>query len=274
MAHFAVDDDRACLALLRELLSYLPSNNLEEPPRRRSDDPPDREDPALDTLIPEESSKPYDMKRLIRAVVDDGALPRGARALRPEHRGGLRALRRPQRGHRGQPAGGAGRLPRHRRLREGRPLRALLRRLQHPAGHLRGRARLPARHRPGVGRHHPPRRQAALRLRRGHRAQDHGHHAQGLRRRLLRDGHQAHPHRPQLRLPDGRDRGDGPGGGGQRALPARALPGGRPGGPARAEGGRVPRQVRQPLRGGRPRLHRRGHRAAGTRGARSSPGWR
>src|SRR5687767_4300864 len=48
VAHFAVDDDRACLALLRELLAYLPSNNLEEPPVVASDDPADREDPALD----------------------------------------------------------------------------------------------------------------------------------------------------------------------------------------------------------------------------------
>ncbi len=71
VAHFAVDDDRACLALLRELLSYLPSNNLEEPPLVATDDPVDREDPALDTLIPAEASRPYDMKDLIAAVVDD-----------------------------------------------------------------------------------------------------------------------------------------------------------------------------------------------------------
>ena len=60
--------------------------------------------------------------------------------------------------------------PRHRRLGEGRPVRAHLRRVQHPDADLRRRARLPARHRPGVERHHPPRRQAALRLRRGDRA--------------------------------------------------------------------------------------------------------
>jgi len=48
VAHFAVDDDRACLALLRELLSYLPSNNLDEAPLRPPDDPPDREEAALD----------------------------------------------------------------------------------------------------------------------------------------------------------------------------------------------------------------------------------
>jgi propionyl-CoA carboxylase beta chain len=71
VAHFAVDDDRACLALIRELLSYLPSNNMEEPPLHKTEDPPQREDPALDGLIPAEANKPYDMKRLIEAVVDD-----------------------------------------------------------------------------------------------------------------------------------------------------------------------------------------------------------
>jgi propionyl-CoA carboxylase beta chain len=72
VAHFAVDDDRACLALIRELLSYLPSNNLEEAPTHRTDDPPDREEPALETLVPADPMKPYDMKELIAAVVDEG----------------------------------------------------------------------------------------------------------------------------------------------------------------------------------------------------------
>ncbi len=72
VARFAVDEDRAGLALIRELLSYMPSNNTEEPPRQRSDDPPDREDAALDTLIPVEANKPYDVKRLIEGVVDAG----------------------------------------------------------------------------------------------------------------------------------------------------------------------------------------------------------
>ncbi|MGE5126836.1 MAG: acyl-CoA carboxylase subunit beta [Betaproteobacteria bacterium] len=71
VAHFAVDDDRACTALLRELLSYLPQNNLEEPPPRETDDPPDREDEALEALVPADPSRPYDMKELILAVVDE-----------------------------------------------------------------------------------------------------------------------------------------------------------------------------------------------------------
>jgi len=52
VAHFAADDDRACLALVRELLGYLPSNNLEAPPLHKTEDPPDREDPSLDSLVP------------------------------------------------------------------------------------------------------------------------------------------------------------------------------------------------------------------------------
>ena len=72
VAHFAADDDRACLLLIRELMSYLPSNNQEEAPLHITSDPSDREESILDTLIPDDPSKPYDMKKLITAVVDDG----------------------------------------------------------------------------------------------------------------------------------------------------------------------------------------------------------
>jgi propionyl-CoA carboxylase beta chain len=72
VAHFAVDDDRAGLALIRELLSYLPSNNLEEAPVHATADPVDRESPELDSLVPEDPARPYDIKALVRAVVDDG----------------------------------------------------------------------------------------------------------------------------------------------------------------------------------------------------------
>ncbi len=72
VAHFAVDDDRAGLLLLRELLSYLPSNNLEDPPFRKSDDPDEREAPELETLIPQEPNRPYDIKQVIGRVVDQG----------------------------------------------------------------------------------------------------------------------------------------------------------------------------------------------------------
>jgi propionyl-CoA carboxylase beta chain len=73
VAHFAVPDDRACLQLTRELLGYLPSNNLDDPPRRATADPADREDPALDRLVPAQPNQPYDILDLIHAAVDDGA---------------------------------------------------------------------------------------------------------------------------------------------------------------------------------------------------------
>jgi len=71
-AHFLAEDDRHCLERIRDLLAYLPSNNLEEPPAKRSSDPSDREEESLDRLVPEEPERPYDMKELIRHVVDDG----------------------------------------------------------------------------------------------------------------------------------------------------------------------------------------------------------
>ena len=73
VAHFAVPDDRECLRLIRELLGYLPSNNVDEAPRREVVDPIDREDDALDRLVPESPYQPYDMLDLVHAVADDGA---------------------------------------------------------------------------------------------------------------------------------------------------------------------------------------------------------
>jgi len=72
VAHFAVGDDGDCVALIRELLSFMPSNNVDDPPRRPSADPPDREDPALDRLVPEAPNQPYEMLDVIHAVVDEG----------------------------------------------------------------------------------------------------------------------------------------------------------------------------------------------------------
>jgi propionyl-CoA carboxylase beta chain len=71
VAHFAASDDRAALALIRDLLSYLPSNNMEDPPRREPADDPDREDERLDALVPADPIKPYDMKEVVRAVLDE-----------------------------------------------------------------------------------------------------------------------------------------------------------------------------------------------------------
>jgi propionyl-CoA carboxylase beta chain len=72
VAHFMAHDDQECLATVRELLSFLPSNNLDDAPRKATQDDPARADAALDTIIPEESNQPYDMVDVIARVVDDG----------------------------------------------------------------------------------------------------------------------------------------------------------------------------------------------------------
>src|ERR1700752_2827409 len=72
VAHFLAHDDAECLSLLRELLSFIPSNNLDDPPRKPCTDPIDRADAALDAIVPDQSNMPYDIKDVIHAVVDDG----------------------------------------------------------------------------------------------------------------------------------------------------------------------------------------------------------
>jgi propionyl-CoA carboxylase beta chain len=72
VAHFLAHGDAECLSMVRELLSFLPSNNLDDPPRKASTDPADRADAALDTMVPAQSNQPYDIKDVIHAVVDDG----------------------------------------------------------------------------------------------------------------------------------------------------------------------------------------------------------
>ncbi len=72
VAHFMAHDDAECLAMVRELLSFLPSNNLDDPPRRACSDPADRADRELDTIVPAESNQPYDIKQVIERIVDDG----------------------------------------------------------------------------------------------------------------------------------------------------------------------------------------------------------
>ena len=71
VAHFVAPDDKGAIAQIRELLSFLPSNNHEDPPRKLNKDPAEREVPALDTLVPAESNRPYDIKDVITAVTDD-----------------------------------------------------------------------------------------------------------------------------------------------------------------------------------------------------------
>jgi acetyl-CoA carboxylase carboxyltransferase component len=72
VAHFAADSEQDCLEMVRELLSFIPQNNLDSPPHVPTDDPVDRAEDELATIIPDSPTKPYDMARVIELVVDDG----------------------------------------------------------------------------------------------------------------------------------------------------------------------------------------------------------
>ncbi|MDE0895447.1 MAG: acyl-CoA carboxylase subunit beta [Planctomycetota bacterium] len=73
VAHFTSVDDRACMQLIRKMLTYLPLNNAEMPPFVASEDPSDRVAPELDTLIPDDPTKPYDIHEVISRVMDEGS---------------------------------------------------------------------------------------------------------------------------------------------------------------------------------------------------------
>jgi propionyl-CoA carboxylase beta chain len=71
VAHFAAENEEHALALIRELLSFIPNNNLEDPPEKPTNDPEDRTNDELNTMVPPEPDQPYDIRRIIREVLDD-----------------------------------------------------------------------------------------------------------------------------------------------------------------------------------------------------------
>ena len=72
VAHFAAENEEDCLRIIREIHSFIPPNNLEDPPRQRCTDPIDREDERLNSIVPKESNIPYDIRDIIHPIVDDG----------------------------------------------------------------------------------------------------------------------------------------------------------------------------------------------------------
>ena len=202
VAAFVCDDEQAALTQVRYLLSFLPANNLEDPPYFESEDDPDR------ALRRHHRAHPRRAEQAVRHEEGDRRsrrrrrIPRGERALGDEHRVRVRTRRRPRRRHRREPAAGARGHARHRRVGEGGAVRAHVRRVQRPARHLRRRSRVPPGHRPGIRRHHPPRREAALRVLRGDRPEGADHHPQGVRRRVR--GHELEVDRRRSRVSRGR----------------------------------------------------------------------
>ena len=160
-------------------------------------------------MIPDSTHRPYDMKRVIETVVDDGAFLE----IQPAHAENIVCGFARLGGHAvgvvgNQPSALAGVLDIDASVKAARFVR-FCDAFNVPLVTFVDVPGLPPRHRAGVGRDHPPRRQAALRLRRGDRAEADGDHAQGVRRRLRRHELQAHPRRRQRRVAHGRDRRHG-----------------------------------------------------------------
>ena len=222
VAHFAVANDQDCLALLRALLGYLPSNNLDDPPRTEPTDPVDREDAALDALVPELPNQPYDILDLVRSVADDGAFLEVHRHYARNLVVGFARLG-------GQPVGIVANQPAHlagvldidasvkgaRFVRFCDAFNVPLVTLEDVPGFLPGTQQEYG----GIIRHGA---KLLFAFAEATVPKLTVVDPQGLRRRLLRDGEQAHPHRRQLRVADGRDRRHGPRGRGQHPVQARA----------------------------------------------------
>ena len=245
VAHYMGTDEEDAIEYVKALLSYLPSNNLEDPPvfgRATTDLEVTDDDRELDTLIPDCPNQPYDMHTVIEHVVDDGEFLEVQPLFAPNIIIGFGRVEGRSVGVvANQPMQFAGTLDIDASEKAARFVRTcdafnvpILTFVDVP-GFLPG-------HRPGVGRHHPPRRQADLRLRRGHRPARHRHHPQGLRRRLRRHGVQAPRRRHQPRLAHRADRRHGRPGRGQHPLPQgarRRRP--RPASTSRRPGARVHR---------------------------------
>ena len=222
VAQFTAADEEACLEDARYLLSFLPQNNVDRLPRTTATDPSDREDAELDTLIPDNANKPYDMHDVIRRVIDDGEFLEVHERWAGNIVCGFARLGGTAVGVVGnQPSVLAGVLDIDASNKAARFVRTcdafnipLVTFVDVPG--------LPAGHRAGVGRDHPSRREAAVRVRGGDGAEAHGDHAQGVRRRVRRHELEAHPRRLQLRVADRGGRRDGPRGRGQHRLPPRA----------------------------------------------------
>ena len=187
--------------LIRELLSYLPQNNRDDAPRGDTDDPADRQDPELDTIVPAASNQPYDIKDVIRRVADHGNFfevhEHWARNIVI---GFVRMDGRSVGVVANQPAYLAGCLDIDSSTKGARFVRFCdafnipILTFEDVPGFLPGTAQEFG----GIIRHGA---KLLLRVRRSHRAQDHRDHAQSLRRRVLRDGFQAPAHRRELAWP-------------------------------------------------------------------------
>ena len=219
IADGAFENDVETLLQMRRLIDFLPSNNTDGVPEWPSFDDIERVDMSLDTLIPDNPNKPYDMKELILKVVDKGDFFEIPRRL-PKTSSPVRPHRRPHRRLRRQPADGAGGRARQGRSRKAARFVRFCDAFNIPIVtfvDVPGFCRAPRR----IWRPDQARRKTAVRLFAMHGAARHRHHPKSLWRRVRRDGVQGNRRRHELRLADRTDRRDGRQGRGGNHLPRR-----------------------------------------------------
>ena len=164
VAHFAGENEEECLYLIRRLVSFIPSNNMEDPPLVHSKDDPDRTEDELNSIIPDNPNQPYDMKRVIELIVDQGDFFEVAANFAQNIIIGFARFAGRSVGIVAQQPGIlAGALDISASVKAAR-LCPILRLFQHPDHHFAGCARIPAGRYAGARRHHNSRSKAALRL--------------------------------------------------------------------------------------------------------------
>ena len=115
-AHFLAKDERECFAMVKKLLSFLPSNNLDNPPASETPEWPPDENPELDDIVPAEATRAYDVRDLISNVFDDGDFLEVHAEFARNIVVGIRPFGRETRRRRGKPAHALGRRPGHRQF--------------------------------------------------------------------------------------------------------------------------------------------------------------
>ncbi len=211
VAHFVAIDDGDCCGMIRELFSFLPSNNREDPPRRASDDPWDRREESLNSIVPEDPLKPYDITDVIHAIVDEGYFFQVQ-----EHYaknivvGFARMDGRPVGIVANQPAFLAGTLDINASLKGARFVRFCdafnipLITFEDVPGFLPGTQQEFG----GIIKHGA---KLLFRVCRSHGAENHGNYAEGIWRSVLRDGVETHSHGCEFCVAFGGNCGDGAG---------------------------------------------------------------
>jgi len=244
VVHLTARDDRDCLEQIRRLLDFLPQNNLEKPQKKSSRDPVDRQVPELLDIVPITTSTAYDMKEVIRVIVDDGDFFE----IQADFAGNLVVGYARLAGAvvgvvANNPDIGGGWLD----IAQSGALRPDLRFVQHSVDLARGRARLPTRSPRGTRWDHPSWRENALRVDRGHRTEDRDRPETDVWRCHTGHGGTRGRFRPGLRLARRRNAGHPCRAGGQDSVSPGTAGGRRRDLSLRAEGQGLPGDVSDAL---------------------------